>query len=409
MKAPSHEASARNTNGPAGESFWSRFVRVTSKATCQRSETIFDEKSSANRYALLDLLRFAACVMVLFWHYVHFFYAEPGVPVSGWASSQQPFYRQFPLFYQYGGLGVQVFWTLSGFVFFALFSLKIGNRELTAKRFAVDRFSRLYPLHVFSLLAVCFLVWLFRLRIGNDGIYPCNDMYHFILNLCFVPYVLPHQGWSFNAPVWSVSLELIAYVIFFVFARWCKPTVFKVGCMAAVFALLKPWPESFPSGKEINQCLFFFFSGGGIFLLLRTCSRHVHALAVYLLLVAAGGWLCASGMAAAVCTRLGLHWLSGWILFFVLLGSFPFSLPGPLTSVCVHLGNLTYAVYMLHVSMQLSMMFVMKVIMGKSAASIAVSPWFFLFYLATVLAVAEVVYRYFELPAKLRLCGLLSD
>lgn len=409
MNALSDEPSVGNPNVPAGKSFWSRFLWMQSGKTCQLSNTIFDEKSSTNRYALLDLLRFAACVMVLFWHYVHFFYIEPGVPVSGWASSQQPFYRQFPLFYQYGGLGVQLFWTLSGFVFFALFPRKIRSGELTARRFAVDRFSRLYPLHVFSLLAVCSLVWLLRRGIGNDGIYPCNDTYHFILNLFFVPYVLPHQGWSFNAPVWSVSLELIAYVVFFVFARWCKPTLFKVGCIAAVFALLKPWPAAFPSGGQINQCLFFFFSGGGVFLLLRTCSRYIHALAAYLLLVAAGGWLCGSGMAAAICTRLGLHWLSGWILFLVLLCSFPFSLPGRLPSVCVHLGNLTYAVYMLHVSIQLSLMFVVKVVLGKNMADIAVSLWFFLFYLAAVLVVAEVVYRYFELPAKLRLRVLLSD
>ena len=77
--------------------------------------------------------------------------------------------------------------------------------------------------------------------------------------------------------------------------------------------------------------------------------------------------------------------------------------------MCVHLGNLTYAVYMLHVSIQLSLMFVVKAVLGKSMADIAVSPWFFLFYLAAVLLVAEVVYRYFELPEKLRLRGLLSD
>ena len=253
------------------------------------TETEKDKKSSSNRYVLLDFLRFLACMAVIVWHYQHFFYLEPSVFVSNWAPSQQPFYHVLFPCYQLGKHGVQVFWALSGFVFFALFSRKIHTGELSAKHFAVDRFSRLYPLHLLSLLVVCLLAWLLRCKTGNDGIYPNNDLYHFVLNLGFIPYVVPNKGWSFNAPVWSVSLELIAYVVFFLFSKFLKPTLFKVGCLVVVLACLKPWPEAFPCGTQINQCLLVFFAGGAVFLLLRTCSQYLHPLLVYLLLVGGGG------------------------------------------------------------------------------------------------------------------------
>lgn len=95
---------------------------------------------------------------------------------------------------------------------FCLVFIKIRRGELSARNFAVDRFFRLYPLHLFSLVLVWLLTGVLRHLTGNEGIYSCNDLYHCILNVCFVPYILPHAGFSFNAPVWSVSLELIAYV-----------------------------------------------------------------------------------------------------------------------------------------------------------------------------------------------------
>lgn len=375
---------------------WNRCLEKMNSNVLPLSVVIFDEKSSTNRYAFLDLLRFLACMAVIVWHYQQFFYLEPGIFVADWTPSWQPFYQVLLPFYEFGKHGVQVFWALSGFVFFALFSRKIHEGELSAKHFAVDRFSRLYPLHLFSLLLVCLLVWLLRWRTGNDGIYPHNDLYHFALNLGFIPYVVPNKGWSFNAPVWSVSLELIAYVVFFLFVKLLKPTLVKVGCMAVAMACLKPWPEAFPCGRQINQCLFVFFAGGGIFLLLRTCAQYLHAMFSWLLLVVGGGALC-----------ILFPKMTGWILWAVLLFSFPFSLPTRLSKACAGLGNLTYAIYMLHVPVQLLFMLSANAIWRKRMVDMAVEPWFFVLYLAVVLIAAHITYRFFELPAKQRLRTIL--
>ena len=99
--------------------------------------------------------------------------------------------------------------------------------------------------------------------------------------------------------------------------------------------------------------------------------------------------------------------MTGWILWAVLLCSFPFPLPSRLSKICVGLGNLTYAIYMLHVPLQLFFMLAANVIWSKRMADIASSPLFFFFYFVVVLVGAHITYRFFELPVKQRLRAML--
>jgi len=57
--------------------------------------------------------------MILIWHYQHFFY-----PYNKFSSINifddikvQPLFNNLSIFYEYGDLGVQIFFTISGFVF----------------------------------------------------------------------------------------------------------------------------------------------------------------------------------------------------------------------------------------------------------------------------------------------------
>lgn len=350
---------------------------------------IFDEKSTVNRYFLLDLLRFLACMGIVIWHYQHFFYVRPGVLPDGFAPSCQPFYGLLAPLYTNGYLGVRLFWSLSGFVFFALFAKRIADGRLGAGSFAMDRFSRLYPLHFATLLAVLVLARSLKHVTGDFGIYPHNDLYHFVTNLFFVPYILPHAGRSFNNPVWSVSVELVAYVVFFLCARFFRLNLFKTLCLAAAFSWLKPYPAPLPYAAVVNQCLFFFFLGGSVYLLVRTCSNHVRYEVVY-------GVLLAGLLAAALATRM----MSVWTFWIVLLFSFPASVPPRLASLFTGLGNLTYSVYMIHVPVQLAILLAVKMSGVREMASLAGTRTFFCLYLLGLLALSSAVYRFFELPAK---------
>lgn len=64
----------------------------------------------------LELLRFACAISVLLWHYNHFYVV--GAAHQGFSVTAQPLYGLLKPFYEAGWLGVQVFWALSGFIFF---------------------------------------------------------------------------------------------------------------------------------------------------------------------------------------------------------------------------------------------------------------------------------------------------
>ena len=337
---------------------------------------------------MLDLLRFLACVAVVFWHYQHFFYTSPGVRVSGFTTSSQPFYCIFSLFYRYGLYSVHLFWMLSGFVFFALFAEKIFSKDISAKTFFVDRFSRLYPLHLLTLLLVAFLVWLVKSATGNFGIYPHNDLRNFILNLFLVPYVLKCD-FSFNGPIWSMTLEWIAYTLFFLYVRFLKADIIKTFALIAVFCFplifhILPWLN-----PAVLKCCIYFFSGGALFLLLNKLSKRISIYYIYLffsVILIVGFLLC--------------HKLILICLLLILIFSYPVKLPAKTASFFLFLGNTTYSIYLLHVPLQLSMIYFYKKALHSNLYEHAQSPVVFIVFAALLFGLSVLSYYCFEYPAK---------
>ena len=88
---------------------------------------------------------------------------------------------------------------------------------MSGKEFFLLRFSRLYPLHFITLIIVCLLQLYSIKKTGSYIVYSNNDLKHFLLNLFFISGWGGYEGPSYNAPIWSVSLELFAYICFFYF------------------------------------------------------------------------------------------------------------------------------------------------------------------------------------------------
>ncbi|WP_432417327.1 acyltransferase family protein, partial [Escherichia coli] len=61
--------------------------------------------------------------------------------------NRQPFYEFFSVFYHYGLYAVELFFMISGFIFFYLYADNIHSNKTSAKTFIVNRVSRLYPLY----------------------------------------------------------------------------------------------------------------------------------------------------------------------------------------------------------------------------------------------------------------------
>jgi peptidoglycan/LPS O-acetylase OafA/YrhL len=205
---------------------------------------------------------------VVFWHWEHFF-RIPGKELTPFRRELEPLYFLFKPLYTDGYRAVELFFCLSGFIFFWLYSDRISNRTVSFKDFAVLRFSRLYPLHFLTLLFVAG-AQLFLLRLSNRFfIYQNNDLYHFGLQLFFASNWGFERGDSFNGPVWSVSIEILLYGVFFFvsfvkFRRWWQMVLLV--CGGYVLMMFGP--------LLIGEGLFSFFIGGLCFRVFSYISKR---------------------------------------------------------------------------------------------------------------------------------------
>src|SRR2546428_11259912 len=111
-----------------------------------------------------------------------------------------PFIDVCFLLYAKGWLAVELFFSLSGFIFFWLYSKAIAQDTVSAREFFVLRFSRLYPLHFATLLAVAGGQLAYHQVAGNFFIYAGHEAKPFRLNPLFFPSFGLGKGWSFHSP-----------------------------------------------------------------------------------------------------------------------------------------------------------------------------------------------------------------
>lgn len=340
----------------------------------------------------LELLRFACAVSVLIYHYNHFY--AVGADRVGFEVTQQPLYRLLRPVYEAGWLAVQIFWCLSGFIFFWKYATPVAQGRVSAWHFAALRFSRLYPLHLATLLIVAALAAWYRGRQGSEYLYPNNDWPHFALQLLLASDWSGRNEWSFNGPIWSISIEVLVYGLFFLLCRLGLTRWWQVlGLIMAASAVSALKLTAHP----IVLCVFFFYLGG------FTHLAHVHLiqqprllqralLGLGLLAIGAGAWLVSIGrlrpmLFGALLAPVSMLVLLDWVQ--------PRS--ARLISLINSLGNTTYASYLLHVPLQLLLA---NVMWGQGVQLPLRHPAFLLGYLLLTFGLAAVVYRTFELPAQ---------
>lgn len=343
----------------------------------------------------LDALRGIAALAVVFSHWPHFFYngTEPG------ALERQalPLYLLFAPFYENGWLGVDLFFCLSGFVFYWLYSGVVASRAISGRDFLVLRFSRLYPLHLVTLLAVALGQALMLRASGSYFVYPHNDGYHFLLNVFFAPAWGLEQGYSFNAPVWSVSVEVLLYACFFALCR-LLPVRAAVLAAAAAAGLLLVASGNLPLGRGIAG----FFVGG------LTCLGYRHivaqqraaAVARWLPWLAAALWLLIPLATAWLAAPWYLRYLGALLVFAATIPSLALleTRGTPLARRAAWLGDISYASYLLHFPLQLAAVGLASALgLGREAFY---SPWTLAAFIAVLLTASLASHRYFEMPAQ---------
>lgn len=347
--------------------------------------------SGKKRYLYsLDFARGAGAIAILFWHYQHFFYHgadhRRSVPIE-----QQPLYSVFGLLYRHGDWAVQFFWLISGFVFAATYA---GQRVPAAAAFVRVRASRLYPLHFLTLIVVAVLQYGSVAMLGHSQIYGNNDAYHFGLNLFFAASWGFERGSSFNGPVWSVSVEVLVYAVFWL----CMGRIFKRGVVfplgVAASALFLRFIAPPGDLKQISTCLAYFFIGTAVYVAYRAVEAKPIVLLVAAVPLGVLG-IVASQMSGPVGTAGSVLFLSGIL---VAVCAVEASTQGRHLERLRWIGDNSYGTYLWHVPIQIATLVLLD--RFRIDHDIARSPLFLAGFIALVMIVARISYLWFERPLR---------
>ena len=344
----------------------------------------------------VELLRFACACAVLVFHYKHFAYV--GAAPTHFDPSTQPFYPLLQFLYTQGFYGVEVFWCISGFIFYWKYARAIAERKVGGYKFFALRFSRLYPLHLTTLLLVAVLQYAYFRQTGMQFVYQHNDLPRFVLQLFMASnWLTPAE--SFDGPIWSISLEVLVYALFFLTVRYVSKSPFLAAAIALLAALVQVLKVSV---NPVFPCVMFFYLGCVCATVYDGTQRdrrlgNLASIAAAVLLFGA----------IAIETTLHVHAKYFLVvcepcLVFLAVRHMPSH--ESVTRLLVPAGNMTYSSYLLHFPIQLATVTVFAWL-GRPVP--VGSPVLFLSFMAVTLFLAYWTYRLFELPAQKQIRILL--
>jgi peptidoglycan/LPS O-acetylase OafA/YrhL len=366
---------------------------------------------STNKLLGLEIIRFVSAFAVLFWHYQHFAYIADK-PVN-FVKENQPFYFVFKLFYNYGFYGVQIFWCISGFIFFWKYRETISSKLVSSKRFFILRFSRLYPLHFATLLLVAVLQFTYTNINNYSFVYQNNNVSQFILQLFmasnwgvgkvanFLLRIFTStfwdygEGFSFNGPIWTISVEVLVYFIFYTLLRF----VSKSWVINILMVAIWPMAKLLKHDQSIIECLYYFYIGGLSAIVSRSVSNRRLKIGLTVL-----AW-CFIFVLPVVAWSFRLFEVKYWDDLFVMTvspvlmfcASHDFRFKPATHKVIEAAGNMTYSSYLIHFPIQLTIVTIFSI---TKMPMPLYSPMLLGVFVSTTLLASYLIYRYFEAPAQ---------
>lgn len=355
--------------------------------------------TNPEHYHWIDALRGLAAIVIVIYHYHHFYLADaldrPNLPDT----STFPYASIVGMFYlPFAAHAVELFWIISGFIFAHVYlPLRVSLWE-----FGVARFARLYPLHALTLVTVAFFQTISLNLAGHWQIYANNDLRHFGLQSIMASnWSTLSRGLSFNGPIWSVSLEIIVYGFFFV----SLPAMRRAPTIASLLLSMGCWAISASDlnlplvGKGVFACGAFFFLGSatyGLCFRARPGAKRIAGFAACLIAAAAlSAWLdfeigTVAGLGCALMLAIACLDLFG-------------AEPGRKLR---RLGDISYSIYLVHVPLQIMVLLIADLAFGGSRR-FAESHFVLPLYLGATLILARIVHSHYELPARKFLRNLL--
>jgi peptidoglycan/LPS O-acetylase OafA/YrhL/Flp pilus assembly protein TadD len=346
-----------------------------------------------NKLLGLEVIRFLSAFFVVFAHY-HFL-CDIGIRHALTSQTFYPFYHSLPFLYFLSEWSVRIFWCISGFIFFWKYQAPIADRSVSFWNFFITRFARLYPLHLLTLIIIAV----------GQAVYVRLTGFHFLNDVNYsAPYFLAQvfmagnrifTGDSFNWPIWSVSIEVTVYFLFFILTRYLTKSI---GLNVLIVLMCVIANVAIPQTRFLGlfECLLFFYLGGAAsllkkFSLEKKFPSHAAWIAVGLIPVVfwrTGGFLSTQSIY--------VFW-SIWLPVLLYCASGDFKVPAWIRTIMETLGNMTYSSYLIHLPFQL---IVAMICFHWKIYLPIFHPLFLTGYICLIFMLSYVVYRYFELPVK---------
>ena len=311
-----------------------------------------------------------------------------------------------------GGLGVDLFFVLSGLVLTHVYLRDWRAGTFGHGRFLWKRFARLYPVHLVTLLGFVALYAGARTT-GLGGDFEGEDWAAFPIHLVGLQAWGLADGAAWNHPSWSISAEAFAYLLFPLWlaaALWLGARAFLLAC---VLVFLAAGMSMEATGIELTGLTHDF----GI---LRIAVEFGLGVGLYLVLlrVPPARW---HGAAAAACLVLAAGAAVAGLPEFLAVGLLAAML-GLLASAArrpegrgllrapalVYLGHISYSTYMVHIAFVIVAETLIDRLGLEGAAEVAVIAAAF----AGIYTASAILYAFVERPAQsllLRLAGPRHD
>ena len=377
----------------------------------------FSLPSNENKLLGLEIVRFLSALSILILHYQNFGYVSIGeISLQGaiindivFNKNQQPFYSYLNFFYNHGHFAVYIFFCISGFIFFWKYRELISNKTVGAKDFFIARFARLYPLHLVTLILVASLQLIYFKINNNFFMWNNNDFFHFFLQLFMASDWGFQQGPSFNSPIWSISVEVLVYFLFFLILRYISKSIL-INIILVIFCLLARAYEIPYTSHPVIACIGLFYIGGISAIILKTLNKRKFKLFLNIISFFAVIFI---PVMILQFNFLDIFYTSPldksqaeivrkiFIFFYTPLLLYIFAQyigAKPLIRKCIEVaGNLTYSSYLIHIPFQILIVIFFSLINKKIPIY---NTFFFLSYIFLTLLISYFTFRYFEAPAR---------
>ncbi|MDA8586936.1 acyltransferase [Rhodobacteraceae bacterium] len=341
------------------------------------------------RYRCIDFSRGVAAILIAIVHWnVFMIDAEWGTHSAGGLVPPVPSLL-WPI-YDYGSLGVQYFWMISGFIFAFVY----GKSDIGLTEFFGRRVARLYPLHIVTLVAVALCQMVLIILVGTALFIPANDLYHFGLNLLFIPSLGFEAGPSFNSPIWSVAIEVPIYLLFWICLRYLPLNTGTALIIAAVFFLL----QRYITFNHLDYCGMMFFIGVAIFY----ASQWFEPKALSVLAVACFlGWVVGASVFPNISSSNTVVLVMSFGLPLVILGALDRLWVGRnmILDRLAAFGDLSYSIYLIHLPL-LMLISIGMAGLGLDRGLLSGNVTAMLVYLGITIWVSHLSLTWFEAPAR---------